>query len=135
MRGNRGGERDALRLATRKVGWRGAPNRLEAEGGEITAAPLLLAGLVLKGKLITGDAIHAQRKLCGQIVDGGGEYLLAVKENQPTLLGEIVDVFRSPAPASPFLPTPRRTSTGRGPSVARSGSAASWPVGASGRDC
>lgn len=107
----------------------------KAEGGEITAAPLLLAGLVLKGKLITGDAIHAQRKLCGQIVDGGGEYLLAVKENQPTLLGEIVDVFRSPAPASPFLPTPRRTSTGRGPSVARSGSAASWPVGASGRDC
>lgn len=93
------------------------------EGGEITAAPLLLKGLVLKGKLITGDAIHAQRKLCGQIVEGQGDYLLTVKENQPTLLREIVDVFRSPAApdAPPFLPTPRRTGTGRGRSGARSG--------------
>jgi hypothetical protein len=90
------------------------------QGGEITAAPALLEGLVLKGKIITGDAIHAQRELCRKIVDGGGEYLLAVKENQPTLLGHIEFTFRFPLDpaeaASPFLTSPRTTSTGPGSS-------------------
>lgn len=68
----------------------------KAEGGEITAAPKLLAELVLQGKIVVADAIHAQRKLCGQIRKGGGEYLLVVKENQPKLHLELVDLFRSP---------------------------------------
>ena len=72
------------------------------EGGEITAAPLLLQGLVLQGKIITADAIHCQRGLSDQIVRGGGEYLLNVKENQPKLLAERVDLFRSPV--DPLLP-------------------------------
>jgi hypothetical protein len=101
------------------------------EGGEITAAPALLRGLVLHGKLITGDAIHAQRGLCEQIVAGGGEYLLAVKENQPKLHAELVDVFR--APAAPLLPTPRRTSTARGPRRGRSRPPAGSPGGTAGR--
>lgn len=103
----------------------------KAEGGEITAAPLLLQGLVLRGKLITGDAIHAQRALCGQITRAGGEYLLTVKENQPKLHAELVDLFRSPA--SPLLPTPRRTDTGRGRRRGRSGPAANSPGGVAGR--
>lgn len=101
------------------------------EGGEITAAPLLLEGLVLQGKLITGDAIHAQREVCQQVVEGGGEYLLTVKKNQPKLHAELVDLFRSPA--APLLPTARRTSTGRAPSDGQSGPAANWRGGDSGR--
>jgi hypothetical protein len=66
------------------------------EGGEITAAPALLESLVLQGKVITGDAIHAQRQLCQLIVKKGGDYLLTVKENQPKLHNELVDLFRSP---------------------------------------
>ncbi len=110
------------------------------EGGEITAAPLLLEGLVLQGKIITGDAIHAQRELCGKIIEGGGEYLLSVKENQPTLLAHIETAFRFPAdpaeavsPPSPLLPSPKTISTARGWSGARSGSAARWKAGAAGR--
>ena len=76
------------------------------EGGEITAAPELLRGLALRGKLITADAIHCQRELCRQIVDGGGEYLIAVGENQPKLHNEGVDGVRNPHPDSPLLPTP-----------------------------
>ena len=103
------------------------------DGGEITAAPALLKGMVLEGKLVTGDAIHAQRGLCGLIVKKRGDYLLTVKENQPKLHDELVDLFRSPA--APLLPTARRTGTGRGPSGGRSGPAASWPAGAGGRGC
>jgi hypothetical protein len=105
----------------------------KGDGGEIAAAPRLLEGLVLQGKLITGDAIHARRGLCGQIVAGGGEYLLTVKENQPNLHNELVDLFRSPA--DPLLPTPRRTGTGPGPRRGRSGRAASSPGGGAGRGC
>lgn len=103
----------------------------KAEGGEVTAAPLLLQGLVLEGKLITGDAIHAQRGLCGRVVGGGGEYLLSVRENQPAPHAELVGLFRDPA--APLLRTPRRTGTGRGPRRGRSGPAASWPGGGGGR--
>lgn len=71
------------------------------DGGEITAASEVLMGLVLKGRVVTGDALFAQRKLCAAITEPGGEYLLAVKENQPKLLAEIEDVFRSPR--APFL--------------------------------
>ncbi len=66
------------------------------EGGEITAAPALLESLVLQGKVVTGDAIHAQRELCQLIVKKGADYLLTVKENQPKLHNELVDLFRSP---------------------------------------
>ncbi len=72
------------------------PAGAKAEGGEITAAPLLLEKLVLQGQLFTGDAIFTQRSLCQQITDGQGDYLLSAKDNQPKLVKEIEDVFRSP---------------------------------------
>ena len=101
------------------------------DGGEITAAPSLLESLVLQGKVVTGDAIHAQRKLCGLIVKKGGDYLLTVKENQPRLHNELVDLFRSPC--APFLPASKQTNTDRERRSGRSGPAASWPAGISGR--
>jgi hypothetical protein len=103
------------------------------DGGEIAAAPALLQGLVLQGKLITADAIHCQKKLCGQIVRGGGEYLLAVKENQPKLHAELVDLFRSPV--DPLLSTGSATGTARAPSGAPFGPARSWPAGTGGQGC
>lgn len=75
------------------------------DGGEITAAPALLESLILQGKVVTGDAIHAQRELCKLIVGKGGDYLLTVKENQPKLHNELVDLFRSPC--APLLPSKR----------------------------
>lgn len=83
------------------------------DGGEITAAPILLQGLVLQGKLITADAIHCQKTLCDQIVRGGGESLISVKENQPKLHAELVDLFRSPV--APLLSTTSLTGTARAP--------------------
>lgn len=52
---------------------------------EITAIPALLATLALEGRVVTIDAMGCQRAIARQIVDGGGDYILAVKDNQATL--------------------------------------------------
>ena len=43
--------------------------------------------------MLTGDALYCQQALCTQVVEAGGDYLLIVKENQPTLLADIEQVF------------------------------------------
>jgi predicted transposase YbfD/YdcC len=63
---------------------------------EITAMLELLAGLVLHGKLITADALLTQHKIVSAIVEGGGDYLLVVKDNQPLLREDIEAVFEAP---------------------------------------
>lgn len=50
----------------------------------------------MKGLVVTGDALFAQRELCRQIVEQGGEYLFTVKANQPTLMEEIATLFDDP---------------------------------------
>ena len=56
-----------------------------AKSNEITAIPDLLATLHLKGTLVTIDAAGTQAAIARQIVEQGGDYLLPVKGNQPTL--------------------------------------------------
>jgi predicted transposase YbfD/YdcC len=63
---------------------------------EINAMLDLLAGLMLHGKLITGDALLTQHKIAKQIVENGGDYLLVVKDNQPLLREDIQAVFEAP---------------------------------------
>ncbi len=63
---------------------------------EITAMLEPLAGLMLHGKLITGDALLIQRKKAKEIVESGGDYLLVVKDNQPLLRADIEALFESP---------------------------------------
>jgi predicted transposase YbfD/YdcC len=52
---------------------------------EIDAIPRLLALLDLSGATVTIDAIGTQKEIARQIVEAEGNYVLAVKENQPTL--------------------------------------------------
>jgi hypothetical protein len=52
---------------------------------EIAAIPKLLELLDIKGAMVTIDAIGCQKNIARKIVDKGGQYLLALKENQPTL--------------------------------------------------
>jgi len=60
---------------------------------EISAAPRVLSGLPIKGKVVTGDAIFTHRDLSGQIVEMGGHYLWKVKDNQPSLRADIERLF------------------------------------------
>jgi hypothetical protein len=71
---------------------------------EHKAALRLLSGLVLEGRLVTGDAIFCQRDLSRQIRDGGGHYLWVVKDNQPTLLADIRAAL-DPGTAGAFSPS------------------------------
>ncbi len=64
-----------------------------AKSNEITAIPNLLQILELKGALVTLDAMGCQKEIARQIVGGGGDYVLAVKDNQPTLQAAISDYF------------------------------------------
>jgi DDE family transposase len=65
------------------------PNGGDDKTNEHKTALRLLEGLVLEGRLFTGDALFCQRDLSRQIRAGGGHYLLFVKENQATLLRDI----------------------------------------------
>ncbi len=60
---------------------------------EIVAAPRVLKGVDLKGKIVTGDAMFAQRELSQQVVEGGAEYVWTVKDNQSSLRAEIEAAF------------------------------------------
>jgi predicted transposase YbfD/YdcC len=56
---------------------------------EIVAIPKLLELLDLAGSVVSIDAIGCQRNIAQQITQGQGDYLLAVKENQPTLHNQV----------------------------------------------
>jgi predicted transposase YbfD/YdcC len=65
-----------------------------AEGGnEIAAIPELLRVLDLAGAIATIDAAGCRVEIARQIRRRGGEYLLAVKGNQPNLLAAVGQVF------------------------------------------
>ena len=52
--------------------------------------------------------MFCHRDFCQQIIDGGGDYLVFVKDNQPTLLNDIKTAF-SAAPEGAFSPSAAAT--------------------------
>lgn len=95
-----------------------AQTEVETKANEISAAPGLLAQVRLAGLVITADAMFTQRSLALQIVSGQGDYVLAVKANQPRLLDAIQRLFapQHPLPGTGRVPTDftRATSHNRG---------------------
>src|SRR5205814_5254962 len=67
------------------------------KSNEITAIPELLRVLDLRGATVTIDAMGCQTAIAKAIVDGQGDYLLNVKENQPALLKDLVCTFTEAA--------------------------------------
>lgn len=61
-------------------------NVLAPGNNEAAGALLLIEILQLKGCVVTADALHCHREMAKAIVGGGGDYVLAVKNNQPGLL-------------------------------------------------
>ena len=69
----------------------------DAKSNEITAVPKLLEMLSLKGTIVTTDALNCQRAIAQQIVDQGGDYVLALKGNQGTLHDDVTTYLDDPA--------------------------------------
>lgn len=66
-----------------------AQTDVDAKSNEITAIPKLLELLSLKGNIVTVDAMNCQRNIAQQIIDQGGDYVLALKGNQGTLHNDV----------------------------------------------
>jgi predicted transposase YbfD/YdcC len=65
----------------------------DSKSNEITAVPLLLALLNLKGATVTIDAMGCQKDIAQKIVQGKGDYVLALKDNHPKLVQAVADEF------------------------------------------
>lgn len=79
-----------------------AQERVDLKENEIVAAPKALEQVTIKGKIITADAMHAQRTLSARIVARGGDYLWVVKENQERLYQDIERLFAPDNPRPGF---------------------------------
>ncbi len=80
-------------LASEPIENKGQTDKAEAE---LTVAPALIKRVDWQGRVMTGDALFCQRNLCQDVLDARGDYLLIVKENQPTLYKDIRLLFDPP---------------------------------------
>jgi hypothetical protein len=69
----------------------------DEKSNEITAVPKLLEMLSLRNTIVTTDALNCQRAIARQIVDQGGDYALALKDNQKTLHDDVSLFLNDPA--------------------------------------
>ncbi len=77
---------DKLTLANRTV---------DCRMNEINAIPKLLEVIDVKNAIVTIDAMGRQYKIANQIIDKGGNYILALKGNQKTLENDVQDIFKN----------------------------------------
>lgn len=66
---------------------------VDSKSNEITAIPKLLEMLELTGAIVSIDAMGCQKEIAKEIVNGGGDYVLAVKDNQPALAKATEEFF------------------------------------------
>ena len=71
--------------------------RVDDKTNEIPVAQALLPYLPVRGRVVTADALHTQTAFAQGVLDQGGDYLLCVKGNQPTLYADIALAFADPA--------------------------------------
>jgi predicted transposase YbfD/YdcC len=67
------------------------------KSNEIVAIPALLQRLDLQGALVTIDAMGTQTSIAQTIRDGGGDYVLALKENWPATYAAVEAMFATPS--------------------------------------
>jgi DDE_Tnp_1-associated/Transposase DDE domain len=103
LRGSRRGEVPGVHLLavySDKLGTALTEIPVDAKTNEHKAALELLRLIPLKGVLVSGDAMFAQREIAEEVIDLGGDYLLTVKDNQPSLKQALLDAFEAPVSPS-----------------------------------
>ena len=74
-----------------------AQEKADGKGQELSALKKLLVVLDLKGAMVTIDALGCQKEVAELIVEAKADYLLQVKDNQPTLRAKITTLFAEAA--------------------------------------
>ena len=54
---------------------------VDEKSNEIVAVPKVLGLLDLRGAVVTVDALNTQKSIAAQVVDAGGDYVMALKDN------------------------------------------------------
>ena len=70
-----------------------AQRKVDDKSNEITAIPELLKVLDLHGCIVTIDAMGTQKHIAEQIIEQGGDYVLALKGNQGNLFEDVQQIF------------------------------------------
>lgn len=108
LRGSKGRHQRALQtlaLLDARTGGILSEHPVDAATNEAKTALAVLKAMVLEGRVIVGDAGYCDREICEAIVDSGGDYLVLVKDNQPTLHKEAQQSFVVPRSFSPLPET------------------------------
>ncbi len=87
---------------------------IDPQEGEIPTGQNLLKQVHLPGTIVLADALHTQRKLCQQVGQADGDYLLLVKDNQPGLFQAIETLFTQPLPDPTLLDFQSAPKTNKG---------------------
>ena len=90
-----------------------AQQAVDDKTNEITQVETMLRQLVLRGRVVTMDALLTQRHVAQTIVDEGGDYVMIAKDNQPQLRADIELVFALP-PVGDRQETARTVDIGHG---------------------
>jgi predicted transposase YbfD/YdcC len=85
-----------LSLYSHRLGLVLAQAAVAEKTNEIGASEAVLAQLLLTGVVVTGDAMFTQTTIAQTLLDQGNDYLLVVKENQPTLHEDLATLFADP---------------------------------------
>jgi predicted transposase YbfD/YdcC len=95
VRGARNADGTQVRLLAALVGPDAASSVVAAQAGvgaktnEVPVAAVVLGRLDLHGKVVTADALHTVKATARLIREGGGEFVLPVKENRRSLFDAI----------------------------------------------
>jgi len=102
-----------LSVLAHRLGLTLTQQAVAAKTNEIKEVETVLDHIVLKGRVVTMDALLTQRQVAQTIVDAGGDYVMIVKENQPQLKADIALVFTLP-PAGDRQESVRTVDVGHG---------------------
>lgn len=68
--------------------------KVDKKSNEITAIPALLKVLKLNGSIVTIDAMGCQKSIVKSIIEQGGDYVITLKKNQPSLYARVEELFK-----------------------------------------
>lgn len=97
LRGSRDGNRKPLHMISAWASERGlviGQIATDEKSNEITAVPELMKMLDLEGCIVTADAMSCQKAITRQAAIQKADYVIGLKENQPTLHEETVKYFQ-----------------------------------------